>query len=80
MNRNDRLSTVFVGDLSKFCVEQDLANLFAPYGPILNANIKKNHVTGKTLSYGFVTLTTEELAKLAIDELDGIRFGGRQIK
>jgi RNA recognition motif-containing protein len=73
-------TSLFVGDLPKFCTENDLEQLFVSYGPILDLKIKRNVNTGKTLSYGFVTLSSERLASDAIKNLDGAMFLGRKLR
>jgi RNA recognition motif-containing protein len=73
-------TSLFIGDLPKFCNESDLEQLFAAYGPILDVKIKRNVNTGKTLSYGFVTLSTEALAADALRATDGAMFLGRKLR
>jgi cold-inducible RNA-binding protein len=73
-------TSIFVGDLPKFCGEGDLEQLFAPYGPILDVKIKRNSNTGKTLSYGFVTFASETSANDALKALDGTMFLGRKLR
>ncbi len=73
-------TSLFVGDLPKFCNEVDLEQLFAPFGPILDVKIKRNINTGKTLSYGFVTFASEAAASEALRRLDGTMFYGRKLR
>lgn len=73
-------NSLFVGDLPKFCSEQDLEKLFSPFGPILDVKIKRNNNTGKTLSYGFVTLSSLELADEARMRMDGCMLMGRKLR
>lgn len=73
-------TSLFVGDLPKFCTETDLEQLFKPYGPTLDCKIKRNANTGKTLSYGFVTLANENMAAEALKRLDGTMFLGRKLR
>lgn len=71
--------TLFVGDLSYFCGEEDLCNLFAQYGPILTVRVRRG-VTGESLMHGFIALESAEMASRAIDQLDGIEFMGRNMR
>lgn len=73
-------TSLFVGDLPKFCSEADLEQLFSPYGPILDVKIKRNSNTGKTLSYGFVTFSTELSATEALKNLNNAMFCGRKLR
>lgn len=73
-------TSLFIGDLPKFCSEADLEQLFAGFGPILDVKIKRNSNTGKTLSYGFVTFSSEAIAAKALEQLDGSMFLGRKLR
>jgi TolA-binding protein len=73
-------TSLFVGDLPKFCSESDLQQLFSPFGPLLDAKIKRNSTTGKTLSYGFVTFASEANAQEALKAMDGNMFSGRKLR
>lgn len=77
---NHTNNSLFIGDLSKFCTEQDLEALFGKYGEITDVKIKRNITTGKTLSYGFVTFVDDECASHAMEELDGFLYGGRNLR
>lgn len=72
-------SSLFIGDLPKFCTERDLEQLFSSFGPIFDVKIKRNN-SGKTLSYGFVTLSSEAYASKALEKLDGSLFNGRTLR
>jgi hypothetical protein len=77
---NGASNSLFVGDLSKFCNEENLEQLFKRYGHVAEVKIKRNNTTGKTLSYGFVTFLTEESAALAMEHLNGYSFFGRNLR
>lgn len=79
MYQPDDLRTLFVGDLSVYCSETDLQNLFSQFGPIEKITIKRG-VSGTTnLSYGFVKFYHRESAEAAT-AMKGIMFLGRAIK
>lgn len=69
---------VFVGDLSYFATEQDLIQLFSPYGPIDSVMIRRGK-SGDTLHYGFVKMN-EVCAQTAINSLQGFKFMGRKLR
>lgn len=75
----DSARTIFVGDLSYFCNEDDLFNLFAKFGNILTVRVRRG-VTGESLMHGFIAMDTAEAAGAAITGLDGIEFMGRNIR
>lgn len=75
----DASRTLFLGDLSYFCTEEDLCAVFAGYGPILTVRVRRG-VTGESLMHGFIALDTPEAARQAILDLDGIEFMGRNMR
>jgi len=73
-------SSLFLGDLSKFCSEADLEKLFGQYGEINQIRIMRNTNTGKALSYGFISFVSNECAALAMESLNGISLHGRSMR
>ena len=74
---------VFVGDLSYFCTEQDLHNLFTSVGEIVDIRIRWSHEIrsqGHSLMYGFVKFRTAAMANIAIQTYNNIMFMGRYLK
>ncbi len=71
--------SLFIGDLSYFCTEQDLLSLFAPYGPIVNVHIRKG-VHGNSLMHGFIVLRNADNAKKVIQDINDKEYMGRHIK
>lgn len=71
--------TVFVGDLSFFCREVHLFNLFHSFGSVEAIRIRKGQ-QGVTLMYGFVELETPELAMTAANSVNGMIFMGRRLR
>jgi RNA recognition motif-containing protein len=76
---HDASRTLFIGDLSYFCTEEDLCRVFAPYGPILTVRVRRG-VTGDSLMHGFVALNSSDAALRAIRDLDRIEFMGRSMR
>lgn len=75
----DSARTIFVGDLSYFCNEEDLFSLFAQFGNIMTVRVRRG-VTGESLMHGFIAMETTESANAAISSLDGMEFMGRNIR
>lgn len=79
-------STLFVGDLSITCTEDDLLELFSQYvekDHLASAHILRCRTTGTSLCYGFVTITSamsEVEASLVRKELHGMYLFGRTLK
>lgn len=72
--------TLFVGDLSIFCGEDDLREAFVRFGDVLEAKIIRCEETKKNLSYGFVKFSDREAAATAIDSLNGTLLCGRPLR
>lgn len=73
------MTNVFVGDLSYFCTDADLVELFTPVGPVMSTMIMRIP-EGDSRHYGFVEMTHELDAEKAIETLNGIEFMGRVIR
>jgi len=67
-------STVYVGGTSPTTTEQQLKELFAKFGTVVETRIFKQQ------GYCFVRLDTKEAAAQAICQLNGVEFGGSVIK
>ena len=72
--------TLFVGDLSIFCTEDDLRELFEQYGELAEVKIIRCEETKKNLSYGFVKFVDTEAAAKANEELNGTLLCGRPLR
>jgi RNA recognition motif-containing protein len=71
---------LFVGNLSYFCEEQHLFELFSEYGRVEAVRIVQNVEKTKSLMYGFVTMSSHAEACQIVDLMDGHLFMGRKIK
>jgi RNA recognition motif-containing protein len=75
-----RPNDLFVGNLSYFCREKDLLDLFAQHGQVLSGHIVYNDQRTRSLMYGFVTMSTEAEARSVATTLNNQIFMGRTIK
>ncbi|KAA6377837.1 MAG: hypothetical protein EZS28_026636, partial [Streblomastix strix] len=57
---------IFVGDLDSEVTEEELTNLFALFGTVQKATIKKDKFTTRSLGYGFVYFDKAESAQLVL--------------
>lgn len=84
MHRNialqSRQNELFVGNLSYFCTEADLYNLFANFGVVQTLRIKHNDKGTRSLQFGFVCLSNLSEAEEARRVLNGAMVMGRNIK
>lgn len=74
------MNTLFVGDLSIFCEENDIKEMFVKYGELDEVKIIRCEETNKNLSYGFVKYSKHESAVLALKELNGVLLVGRPMR
>jgi cold-inducible RNA-binding protein len=71
---------LYVADLSFFCSEDHLRELFCQYGHVVNTRIIRGGVRKRSLSFGFVTMSNLQQAQQAIQALHGHLFMGRHMK
>ena len=62
---------IFVGNLAWTTTEEDLAQLFEPFGTVEQARIATDRDTGLSRGFGFVEMPDDTEAQAAIDELNG---------
>jgi RNA recognition motif-containing protein len=67
-----------VGNLPFAVSDEELKNLFSGYNPEEVALIT-NKFSGRSKGFGFVTISDDEVAKKAMEEMNGKDVGGRQI-
>lgn len=65
---------LFVYNIGIDATENDLWNLFSPYGTIKRVNVIWDHAQNKCKGYGFVTMSTMDEAKYAIEYLNGFYY------
>ena len=70
---------LFIGSLDYATTDAQLEELFATIGKVLSAKVIVDRNTGQGKGFGFVEMETEELAKTAMDKLNGSDLNGRQI-
>jgi RNA recognition motif-containing protein len=69
---------IFVGNLSFNTTENDLTDLFTPFGAVESASIITDRDTGRSKGFGFVAMSDEDAAK-AISALSGKELDGRNL-
>ncbi len=73
------VKTLYVGNLPYTTSEDDLKEVFVPYGEVSSAKIITDRETGRSRGFGFVEIESDGAQK-AIDALDGKEFGGRSLR
>jgi len=71
---------IYVGNLSWDLTEQDLQEMFAPYGEVISAKIVTDKFNNnRSKGFGFVEMTDAEAGNAAIAALHGTEVQGRSI-
>lgn len=71
---------MFVGNLSFDTREEQLRELFAPIGEVLDVSIPTDRDSGRARGFAFVELGTPKEAAAAIEQLNGRELDGRAIR
>jgi nucleolysin TIA-1/TIAR len=71
--------TLFLGDLSRFCTEIELEELFSQHGHVLETKISRTS-TGISLGYGFICMAERGQAEEAMKNLVGVVLSGRPLR
>ena len=71
---------IFVGNLSYSADEDELKNIFAQYGDVINVTICIDEMTGRALGRAFVEMSDAEAVRNAILALNGKEFDGRSLR
>ncbi|HKZ31244.1 MAG TPA: RNA-binding protein [Vicinamibacteria bacterium] len=74
------MSKVFVGNLSFDTTREELEALFAPLGEISDVFVPLDRDSGRPRGFAFVTYASGESAAQAIQKLDGVELGGRNLR
>ena len=70
---------IYVGNLSWNLKDQDLANLFTPFGEVTSAKIVMDKFTQRSKGFGFVEMKDDSQAQAAISQLNGSEVDGRNL-
>src|SRR3954453_20915072 len=70
---------LFVGNLSFNATENQLQDMFAPHGNVLEVDMIMDKMTGRPRGFAFVTMETKEGADAATTALNGKSLDGRAL-
>lgn len=70
---------LYVGNLSYETTEDELRNLFAQVGTVNEVALIKDRDTGTSKGFAFITMSTQDEAKKAIDQFNGQSLGNREL-
>ena len=72
--------SIFVGNLPFRAEQEDVAELFTPFGEITNCFLPLERDTGRKRGFAFVELADEDSESRAIDALQGAELMGRPLR
>lgn len=72
--------SIFVGNLPFRAEQEDVIELFAPFGEVANCSLPLERDTGRKRGFAFVELVDPELETKAIDALQGAELMGRPLR
>ncbi len=70
---------IYVGNLPYTVTNDELAQLFAPYGEVGDVNVVMDRDTGRSKGFGFVDVADAAAARQAIADLNGRQMGDRTL-
>ncbi len=72
--------SIFVGNLPFRAEREDLIQLFAPFGEVLNCSLPLERDTGRKRGFAFIEMADEAIESTAIDGLQGTELMGRPLR
>ena len=73
------MKNIFVGNLSFNTSEDELRQLFEPFGQVERVSILTDRDTGRSRGFGFVEMANNDEGEKAISTLNGSQVGGRTL-
>ncbi len=71
--------SIYVGNIPFNAGEDDIRNLFAPFGTVIEVRMVKDRRSRRPKGYAFVEMAAAD-AKAAIRQLDGTDYAGRTLR
>ena len=72
--------SIFVGNLPFRAEREDVIQLFAPFGEVLNCSLPLERDTGRKRGFAFIEMADEAIETKAIDGLQGSELMGRPLR
>ncbi len=72
--------SIFVGNLPFRAEREDVLQLFAPFGEVLNCSLPLERDTGRKRGFAFVEMADEAIESAAIEGLQGTELMGRPLR
>ncbi len=73
------MKKIYVGNMPWSMGDDELSELFEPFGNVVSATIITDRETGRSRGFGFVEMAVDDEAMQAIEALNGTQAGGRTL-
>lgn len=73
------MKSLFIGNLPTDASEQEIVDLFTPYGKVRKLDMPRDIFTGRNKGFAFIDMEGHE-ARAAMAALDGKTFRDKQVK
>ncbi|ADE14455.1 RNP-1 like RNA-binding protein [Nitrosococcus halophilus Nc 4] len=73
------MTSIYVGNLPFQCSQDEIRELFEPFGAVNSVKLISDRETGKPRGFGFVEMDHDAAAE-AIEQLNGTDFKGRPLR
>lgn len=73
------MKNIYVGNLPFDIREDDMKSIFEPYGQVERVSIVTDRDSGQSRGFGFVEMPNDEEGNKAIEALNGMSIGGRNL-
>lgn len=70
---------IYVSNLNFRIQDEDLKNVFTPFGEVSSAKVIRDNQSGRSRGFGFVEMPNDDDARVAIEKLNGTEVEGRAI-
>jgi RNA recognition motif-containing protein len=72
--------SIFVGNLPFRAEQEDVSELFSPFGDVVNCALPLERETGRKRGFAFVEMADSEAEDRAIEALQGAELMGRPLR
>ena len=71
---------IYVGSIYYELKDENIKAVFTPFGPIRSIDMSFDPQTQRHKGYAFIEYETPEAAQIALEQMNGVVVGGRNIK
>jgi RNA recognition motif-containing protein len=72
--------SIFVGNLPFRAEQEDIIELFTPFGEVVNCSLPFERDTGRKRGFAFIEMADPEMESQAIESLQGVEMMGRPLR